>query len=168
MKPTRLLFALSILLLTAATVFAIDPGSPFEKLPDIILYGPDRGVPSEGLKAVPFDFDDHMIDNPNETKALEQTAAWLKAHPDVRFYVFGYADSRGDVLYNMSLSQRRADAVKNGLVKLGVAPERILMSVGWGELYPSCGGEAENCWAQNRRVRVVDVSPRWVALLGGM
>jgi outer membrane protein OmpA-like peptidoglycan-associated protein len=160
MKYTRLLFVFSILLLGATTLFATEPASPSVAMPDTVMFGPEQVAFNEALVPVPFDYNDHIINTPNEESALEHDANWLKAHPDVRFYISGYSDWRGGVLYNMTLTQKRAEAVKNGLVRLGVAPERILISAGWGKLYPTCAEQDEACWAQNRRVRLVYV-PSW-------
>ena len=60
--------------------------------------------------------------NPN---ALDDDARWLTEHPNVRFYIDGYASTRGDQTYNLILSQRRADWVKQSLVSRGVPEDRI-------------------------------------------
>lgn len=110
--------------------------------------------PSAQLKAVLFDFDQYK--NPTDLEALRSDAEWLKAHPDVHFYIQGYTDPRGDIVYNLALAQRRADTVRAMLLDAGVAPDRILFSTGWGKLYQTCEDSTEDCWYRNRRV-VFDV-----------
>jgi peptidoglycan-associated lipoprotein len=62
----------------------------------------------------------------------------------------GHADSRGTNEYNLALGERRAAAVKDYLVSLGIAADRML-NVSKGEETPVCIDENETCWSQNRR-----------------
>jgi peptidoglycan-associated lipoprotein len=62
----------------------------------------------------------------------------------------GHADSRGTNEYNLALGERRADAVRDYLVSLGVSTDRITI-VSKGEEQPFCSEESESCWQQNRR-----------------
>lgn len=97
--------------------------------------------------------------------SLAKTADWLKANPGVVITVSGATDDRGDVVYNLALSQRRADAVRDALLQSGVSSGQILFATGWGELYPVCGQPDEACWNQNRRAHL-DVWPEsltWLA-----
>ena len=55
--------------------------------------------------------------------------------------------------YNLRLSGYRADWVREVLIRKGIAKERILLAVPWGELYPACLDETEECHAKNRVVR---------------
>ena len=102
------------------------------------------------LKDVLFEFDTH--ESASEQAIVEANAQWLKDHPDVRIRLAGYTDIRGNIVYNLALSQRRADTVKRELVGMGVAENRIEFSTGWGELYPNCMESTEECWAHQRRV----------------
>lgn len=63
---------------------------------------------------------------------LEQLGAYLKAYPDLAVRLEGYADSRGDLAYNLALSQRRIDSIRRILEAHGVAPDRIRESA-YGE-----------------------------------
>jgi len=97
--------------------------------------------------------------------SLAKTADWLKANPGVVITVSGATDDRGDVVYNLALSQRRADAVRDALLQSGVSSGQILFATGWGELYPVCSQSDEACWTQNRRAHL-DVWPdslTWLA-----
>jgi len=104
----------------------------------------------EDLKDVVFDFDTH--ESSPDQAILEANVQWLKDHPDVRIRLAGYTDPRGDIVYNLVLSQKRADTVKQQLIQLGVAENRIAFATGWGELYPNCLESTEECWKHNRRV----------------
>jgi peptidoglycan-associated lipoprotein len=62
----------------------------------------------------------------------------------------GHADSRGTNEYNLALGERRADAVRDYLVSLGVSTDRMSI-LSKGEEQPFCREETEACWPQNRR-----------------
>lgn len=87
-------------------------------------------------------------------KVLAAIAGYLAQHPE--FYqveVQGHADERGTDAYNLGLSQRRADRVRQVLVELGV--EVALEAQGRGESSPRATGSDERAWRQNRRVEFV-------------
>lgn len=104
----------------------------------------------QDLKDVVFDFDTH--ESAAEQAIIEANAQWLKDHPDVRIRLAGYTDIRGSIVYNLALSQRRADTIKQELVRMGIAENRIEYATGWGELYPNCTESTEQCWVRQRRV----------------
>lgn len=161
----NLLLLISVVLLTAVTLVAQTDttmnNTPAENvpvkvmLPDIAIFGPPQADFIQNLKPVLFNFDEFAP--PTNGDVVSSDVQYLKDHPQVKFWVNGYADSRGDILYNMTLSQKRADTAKAELIRQGIAADRILMAVGWGKLYPICGEENESCWAQNRRVKLVYV-----------
>jgi len=101
------------------------------------------------MKDVLFDYNKHEV--PGSDTDLETNVAYLRAHPDVKVRIEGYTDPRGKIVYNLVLSQKRADAAKTDLIKAGISPDRIVSSVGWGKLYQTCEQEVEGCWKDNRR-----------------
>ena len=85
-------------------------------------------------------------------KLLDNVAAVLGKHPEIkRIRVEGHTDDQGDDAANKSLSQKRADSVRDYLVGKGVAPER-LESAGFGEEKPIAENSSSSGRAQNRRV----------------
>lgn len=82
---------------------------------------------------------------------LDQVAQVLKDHPKLKVRVEGHTDSVGDDGFNMALSQRRADSVRDYLLKAGVAAER-LTAVGYGETLPISSNTTARGRALNRRV----------------
>ncbi len=98
-----------------------------------------------------FPWNDH--DEPSNPNILDDNVQWLKDHPSDRFYIDGYASSRGELIYNLALSQRRADWVKQTLITKGIPETRIVLAVGWGQLYPVCPETKNECWTKNRLVR---------------
>lgn len=104
----------------------------------------------ENVTDVYFDFNSAEL--PEQGRAtLSKNAEWLKAHPDVFFTIEGNADERGGIVYNLFLSDLRAQAARDALLKMGVLQSQILFATGWGKLYPVCTQSDEACWIQNRR-----------------
>ncbi|MDH5748324.1 MAG: peptidoglycan-associated lipoprotein Pal [Rhodospirillales bacterium] len=83
-------------------------------------------------------------------QTLEKQAAWLKKYPSVTLSVEGHCDERGTREYNLALGERRANAVKDYLAALGVAPGRI-KTISYGKERPVALGSNEAAWSQNRR-----------------
>ncbi len=122
--------------------------------PREVLHGPEEQAFYQNMQDILFA---HDISNELLNQgALDSNAQWLMAHPDARVAIAGYASTRGeDVVYNLVLSQERADFVKQELINRGVPEDRIVSSAGWGQLYPACGENDEECWSKNRVVRFV-------------
>jgi peptidoglycan-associated lipoprotein len=81
---------------------------------------------------------------------LQKNAEFMKRRGTARITIEGHADSRGTNEYNLALGERRAGAVRDYLVSLAVAGDRISI-VSKGEEQPFCREETEACWQQNRR-----------------
>ena len=85
-------------------------------------------------------------------RRLEQNAAWIKSHPNVTIQIEGHCDARGSTGYNLGLGQKRADSVRESLVKLGVAADR-LVTISYGSERPIDPGQNESAYAKNRRAQ---------------
>lgn len=99
-------------------------------------YGVEGGVVKEKmirmiLEGVNFDFDKYNL-RPDTIPILERNVEKLKTMKINRINVIGYTDSKGTEAYNQVLSERRAKAVKDYLVKQGIASDRIMVE-GRGE-----------------------------------
>lgn len=86
--------------------------------------------------------------------SLEEVVDLLQTEPDKKIRVEGHTDSRGDAEANLLLSEQRAQAVRESLINLGVAPERVT-AIGMGEDFPIASNEDEDGRARNRRVDVI-------------
>lgn len=101
------------------------------------------------LGDVRFDYDQFTLSA--EARAiLQKNSDWMKRWTTTRVSIEGHCDSRGTNEYNLALGERRANAVKEYMVGLGIAADRLLV-VSKGEETPVCSEESEACWAQNRR-----------------
>jgi OOP family OmpA-OmpF porin len=85
---------------------------------------------------------------------IDELVIYLRHHPNLNLTIIGHTDSTGSFDYNLSLSQSRADAVKQQLVQLGIASERIV-SKGLGSEQPIADNSTESGRSLNRRVEVV-------------
>ena len=96
-----------------------------------------------------FDYDSATI-RPDAREALQKSADFLKNYPSARVAVEGHCDDRGSTEYNLALGQRRANAVKQYLVSLGIPADQVV-TTSWGKEKPFCAEPNESCWQQNRR-----------------
>ena len=107
-----------------------------------------RQLFNENVHVVYFDFNKADI-RADQRDGLQQSAGFLRDHPEIRLTIEGNCDSRGSTEYNLVLGDRRATAVKNYLVQLGISADRI-KTVSYGKEKPICSEENESCWQRNR------------------
>lgn len=86
--------------------------------------------------------------------ALQKAADWLRRFQSTRVMVEGHTDSRGTNEYNLALGERRASAVRDYLVSLGIPTARLTI-VTKGEEEPVCRDDGDACWSKNRRAHFV-------------
>ena len=98
---------------------------------------------------VHFAYNQYNIED-NDKGTLQRQAAWLQKYPAIKVTVEGDCDERGTREYNLALGARRANAVKEYLVSLGVSSARV-DTISYGKEHPICTESTEDCWAQNRR-----------------
>jgi OmpA-OmpF porin, OOP family len=131
------------------------PGTPAGKAVDAKGCPPPEVLRLEGVH---FAYDSADLTAPAR-EALADVAAQLKARPGVRVEVAGHTDDRGAGRYNLDLSLRRAAAVRERLVTLGV-PAEALTARGYGAANPVAAGDGDAARARNRRVelRITDTA----------
>ena len=100
-----------------------------------------------------FAYDQSDI-SPEAQQILQRQAAWLKQYPHVGVTIEGHTDERGTREYNLSLGERRAQAVKNVLIALGI-PAARLTTISYGKERPEVPHSDERSFAQNRRAVTV-------------
>lgn len=113
--------------------------------------------------SVLFAFDDASL-LPSAQKRLDVVADVLKQAPDQTFTVEGHTDAVGEDHYNLELSQRRAQSVRDYLVSKGVDNSQIKAN-GYGELRPVADNASAEGRANNRRVEIV--LPKSTTGIGG-
>jgi len=87
--------------------------------------------------------------NDTARAALTKNSEWMKKWRSTKVMVEGHADNRGTNEYNLALAERRAAAVRDYIVGLGIPADRVTI-VSKGEEAPFCREDTEACWQQNR------------------
>jgi peptidoglycan-associated lipoprotein len=108
-----------------------------------ILFGPS------GLQKVYFDYDSFAL-RPDAIGTLNDNAAKIKQAPDVLIQIEGHCDERGTQEYNLALGEKRALAVRDYLMTLGIGGNR-LVTISYGEERAAVEGSDESAWKFNRR-----------------
>ena len=111
-----------------------------------------KGCEIVKLRNVYFGFDSALL-LATARSQLDVSAAMLKRNPDVKVEITGYADARGPESYNLKLSERRAEAVREYLEKAGVEAQRM-STRGLGESHAGASATSANGLAENRRVEL--------------
>lgn len=106
-----------------------------------------------GLRDVFFAYDSWAISEEGR-QALTRNAEWIKSNSSAQVKIEGHCDERGTSAYNLVLGEKRAKAVRNYLVELGIGANRLFV-VSYGKEQPSCSEHAEPCYQQNRRGHLV-------------
>lgn len=106
--------------------------------------------PLSQKRSIYFDFDQFSVKN-DYVPVLEMHGKYLSTHPEVKIMVQGNTDEKGGSEYNLSLGQKRAEAVAKALKIYGVK-EAQLEAVSFGKEKPKASGHDEASHAQNRRV----------------
>ena len=96
-----------------------------------------------------FGYDSSDLDS-DALELLQDQVAWLKQNSDVSVTIEGHCDERGTREYNLALGEKRAQAVKNYLIGLGINPDRV-STISYGKERPAVVGSNDGAWAQNRR-----------------
>ena len=109
----------------------------------------------DGFVALYINFDTGKSDIKPESKGIiDQIAALLQAHPELKVSIEGHTDNVGTPQSNKTLSLQRAKSVMNAVVQKGIAATR-LTAVGWGQEKPIADNRSEEGRAKNRRVEIV-------------
>jgi peptidoglycan-associated lipoprotein len=142
---------------TTYTITATGPGGSASATATVSVTAPPPPPPpparepvfDQEVRDAYFDYDKADI-RPDARTALSKTADFLKANPAIKVTIEGHCDERGSTEYNLGLGDRRANAVKQYIVSLGVPADRV-GTVSFGKEKPFCMESNEACWQQNRR-----------------
>ena len=124
-----------------------------------------RGLPREltdpksqlSQRSIYFDLDKYDV-KPEYQDLVAAHAKYLVANRGFKVLIQGNTDERGSREYNLSLGQKRAEAVKRSLVLLGAKEDQV-ESVSLGEEKPKNPGHDEAAWAENRRADILYRAP---------
>ncbi len=169
MKTWKVVVLLAIAALLLVGCGGSQPPAEPEPTPEDTAEMPERAEPEEpeeepglqrgrgdvedlealGLRRIHFDTDKWNI-REDAREILKKNAEILKEHPDLNIVIEGHCDERNTEEYNLALGERRAEATKDYLVKLGVDADRIF-TISYGEERPIAFGHDEESWQKNRR-----------------
>lgn len=108
------------------------------------------GIGSDGkLSTIYFEFDKAALSD-DARNALKSNYQYANKNPKMTLVIEGHCDNRGTEEYNLALGERRAKAIRDYLVNLGL-PSKRLSVISYGEEKPALTGDSEEAWAKNRR-----------------
>ncbi len=84
---------------------------------------------------------------------LDTVASWMSENTGKTILIAGHCDERGTLEYNRALGERRSIAVRDYLIGLGVAADRVYTHT-YGEEKPAVQGGGDSAWAKNRRAEI--------------
>ena len=116
----------------------------------------DVGAEATELQTVYFEYDRFTLTGAGKD-SLKTNAKWLKNNASARIQIEGHCDERGTTQYNLALGERRANAVREFMGRMGVAKERMDV-VSYGEERPADPGHDDAAWGKNRRATFVITS----------
>ena len=105
---------------------------------------------------VHFDFDRSTL-RPEAIMILDRAVMTLQANPMLNITIEGHTDSVGTAEYNLSLGERRANAVRDYLLNRGIAAGRM-RTVSYGEERPIADNNSDQGRAMNRRAHIVEMT----------
>jgi len=125
-------------------------GAPIGNVDSSIIPGSQADFAAQaGSDIVFFDTNSHSLTSQGRS-IVEGQARWLNNYPNLNVTLEGHADERGTREYNIALGDRRANAVKNYLIAVGVDSSRV-NTISYGKEQPLVVGDGYQSWSQNRR-----------------
>ena len=117
------------------------------------------------LSKIYFDLDQAILRS-DARATLQKNYQEIGKHADWEILVEGHCDERGTTEYNLALGQRRAAAVRQYYMSLGLTGTRVA-TISYGKENPACTEHSDSCWSQNRRgVTKVRINPQQPASTG--
>lgn len=113
-------------------------------------------MPAIPINNIFFDYDSYEL-KPESYSELSRLADFLKNNPEIRIEIGGHTDDQGSAAYNMTLSQNRAEAVRERLISLGCSATAITAR-GYGKTRTVSRSTDEQARAQNRRVEFAAIN----------
>jgi peptidoglycan-associated lipoprotein len=105
-----------------------------------------------------FPYDSSAIKSTEQSK-VEAVANALKSASANALQIQGHCDERGTEEYNRALGERRAEALREALAKLGVNPDHVL-TISFGKDKPADPAHNEKAWSKNRRGEFILLTPK--------
>lgn len=129
---------------------AYSPGETGSGLPSLDYFENPKNGLEKIFKNIYFTTDSFSIKESDYLSLISNMGTYLKDHPNLYIVVEGFCDERGAEAYNLSLGAKRANSVRQLLVKKGAHPEQI-HTISYGKEQPVDVRHTQDAWAKNRR-----------------
>lgn len=129
---------------------AYSPGEMGSGLPSLDYFESPKNGLEKIFKNIYFTTDSFSIKESDYLALISNMGSYLKDHPNLFIVIEGFCDERGAEAYNLSLGAKRANGVRQLLVKKGAHPEQI-HTVSYGKEQPVDIRHSPDAWAKNRR-----------------
>jgi outer membrane protein OmpA-like peptidoglycan-associated protein len=137
---------------TGIQLIILEKGEMVQEITADAMY---NALNKDGFMALYINFDTGKSDiKPESMPIIDQIAALMKAHADLKISIEGHTDNVGTPASNKTLSEQRAKSVMNAVIQKGTAAGQ-LSAVGWGQDKPIADNRSEDGRAKNRRVEIV-------------
>jgi peptidoglycan-associated lipoprotein len=135
---------------TARLTVTAQAAAPVEAPPHAEAPSPtEADLFQQNVKDIYFDYDKYDLRSGDQA-IVDADAAYLSAHPSIKFTIEGHCDERGSTDYNLALGDNRANSARDALIKAGVHADQI-KTISYGKEKPFCAEQTEECWQKNRR-----------------
>ncbi len=104
------------------------------------------------FRNIQFGYDSDLVKGEDNLNYIHRIADYLQTNPNTYIFIEGHCDERGPQAYNYALGARRANTVRNLLIKLNTHPDH-LFTVSYGKERPLVVNNEESGWSANRRVQ---------------
>jgi len=126
------------------------PGLPGSKVPSIEKFLSPSSDLASVFRSVYFNTDDHILREKPYYDTIVKMADFLKKHKEMYVFIEGHCDERASEAYNLALGTRRANFIRNELIKRGVHPDQ-LFTISYGKEKPFDSRHSNEAWSKNRR-----------------
>lgn len=99
-----------------------------------------------------FEYNSDAIEGSKNLDTINSIANYMKSHPRLYVFIEGHCDERGPQAYNLALGARRANNVRNMLIRQGADPDHMF-TVSYGKERPLNVQHDEIAWSENRRAQ---------------
>lgn len=127
------------------------PGAKGSPVPSIDKFVKPASQLAELFKTLYFNTDEHVLREKKYYQTVAEISDYMKKNPNLYIFVEGHCDERASEAYNLALGTRRANTIRNLLVKRGVNANHIY-TISFGKEMPVDHGHTKDSWSKNRRV----------------
>jgi len=127
------------------------PGGVDSPVPGIDAFTKPQAFLASLFKMLYFNTNEYVLRSQEYYQIVDNIAEYMKIHTNLYIFIAGHCDERGSEAYNLALGTRRANSVRNLLVKRGGNPNHIY-TISFGKEIPQDLGHSAEAWAKNRRV----------------